>query len=157
MNSHDLSDALRWISDLLNELDVPFQVVGGLAAMVYGASRPLVDIDMYVPDAALHRIAMRARPYLEQPPYHHVDSHWDLTFMKLRRSGWIIELAGADSAKVWNSRTKSWKPANIRFEAGRLHHINGVALRIMPKGQLVEYKRDLGRDVDKRDLSELLT
>ncbi len=154
MSSH-LSDALRWITDLLSELDVPYQVVGGLAARCYGVSRPVADIDLYVPDRALTDIVAAAGSHVVAIPSRHRDAHWDLTFMKLLRSGWKIEVAGADSAMVRDNRTASWQPAAIRYEASERHEVAGVPLNVMPQAQLIDYKRGLARDVDEQDLDEL--
>ena len=43
------AQAFRWIVGLLEELAIPFLLVGGLAARAYGASRELADIDFYAP------------------------------------------------------------------------------------------------------------
>lgn len=51
-----IASALAWIAGRLRELEVPFQVVGGLAALAHGASRDLADIDVYVPEGALERL-----------------------------------------------------------------------------------------------------
>ena len=47
MDSDKISQALTWIVTLLNDQQVQYQIVGGLAAQAYGARRPLVDIDLY--------------------------------------------------------------------------------------------------------------
>ena len=153
--SSRLSAALRWITHMLAELDVPYQVVGGLAARCYGASRPLVDIDLYVPDRALTDIEGAAGRHVLAPPTRHRDAHWDLTFMKLLRSGWQIEVAGADSAMVWDKRTVSWQPAAIEFEASERHDVEGIPLNVMPLAQLIDYKSGLARPVDNEDLDDL--
>ncbi len=155
--SGDLSDTLRWIANLLAELGVPYQVVGGLAARAYGASRPLADIDLYVPDAALDRIASAAASHLTLLPSYHRTAQWDLTFMKVHHGGWQIEIAGADSARVRNHRAGAWDSANIRFDVGEMHEIEGIPLPVMPKSQLIEYKQGLDRDVDRQDLNEIST
>jgi hypothetical protein len=108
-----------------------------------------------VPDVALSQIAAAAGRHLVRPPSRHADAHWDLSFLKLQRSGWDIEIAGADTARVWDQRTRTWRPAAIRFEAGELHRVEGVSLRVMPLSQLADYKEGLARDVDLRDLSDL--
>ena len=76
--------------------------------------------------------------------------------MKIRYGGWQIELAGADSARVYDHRTGSWRPAGIRFDAGEERMVAGVALQVMPRAQLIDYKEGLGRDVDRTDLEDLL-
>jgi hypothetical protein len=152
----DLSDALSWLSELLTDLDLPYQVVGGVAATCHGATRPLADIDLYVSDeAALDRLAAASGAHLVQPPRHHHDEHWDLTFLKLERGGFQIEAAAAASAKVWDGRVEAWKPAGIRFDRSEDREIAGVVVPIMPRGQLMDYKGGLGREVDRLDLEEM--
>jgi hypothetical protein len=154
MSGH-LSQALEWLTGLLDELSIPYQVVGGLAVRAHGGSRPLVDIDLYVPDAALERIAVAAAPYVVRPTEHHTDAHWNLVFMKLRHSGWQIEIAGSDSARVYDHRAEAWRPAGIRFDEGEERLVAGVSIQVMPLGQLMDYKEGLDREVDRLDLHDL--
>ena len=129
--------------------------MGGLAVRAFGGSRPLVDIDLYVPDTGLEAIATRASSRLVRAPRRHVDEHWDLTFLELGFGGWSIEIAGADTARVRDGRVEDWRPAGIRFEASEMIEVEGVLLPIMPVAQLVDYKAGLGREVDRLDLGEL--
>ena len=153
-----LSEALRWITGLLEGLAIPYQVVGGVAARAHGATRPLVDIDSYVPDEdALRAVARAAAEHLTARPAHHLDEHWDLTFLKLGRCGWTVEIAAAATAKVWDRRHRVWRPAAIEFDRSEEREVGGVMLRVMSRQQLIDYKEGLGREVDRLDLDELLS
>ena len=158
MTKAGLGTALGWARDVLLELEMQYQVVGGLAAIAHGATRPLVDIDLYVPDeVSLARFAEAVRVHVIRPPAFHRDDHWDLTFMKLEWEGWPIEAAAASTARVWNRNSGSWQPAAIRFEDSVVCTIEGVEVPVMPRGQLISYKEGLGRDVDVLDVASLLS
>jgi hypothetical protein len=154
---HDgLSDALEWITELLAELEIPYQVVGGLAARAYGASRPVVDVDMYVPDMdALKRVTVAAGEHVTRLPEHHRDAHWDLTFLTVLRSGWRIEIAAGESAKVFDVGNSSWQPAGIRFDQSEERAVEGVLIQVMPLPQLLDYKEGVAREVDLLDIRML--
>jgi hypothetical protein len=100
--------ALRWIVELLQRLEVPFQAVGGLAARAYGARRPLLDLDFYVPNARLADIAAEAAPHVVRAPEPYRDSSWNLVFMKLVYGGCEIELGGADDAQFFDRRKRAF-------------------------------------------------
>lgn len=55
--------ALAWITQTLRRHEVSYQVVGGLAARAYGAHRPLLDIDIYVPFDRAASLLEEVRPY----------------------------------------------------------------------------------------------
>jgi hypothetical protein len=129
--------------------------VGGVAARAHGAKREVNDIDLYVLDRDLARVQGLAGERLTQGPLQFVDEHWDLTFLELRCRGWQIEIAGADTAKVWNQTWEEWRPAGIDFSASVLRSFEGSTIPVMPLGQLADYKRGLGRAVDLQDLAEL--
>ena len=147
--------ALSWIVRVLRRADVPFQAVGGLAARAHGATRPLVDLDFYVPTSRLDDVAILAADRATRPPSHHRDDHWDLTFMKLEYDGRPIELGGADGARYFDRRAGVWREAGIRFDASLDIEIFGIRVPVMPLEQLVEYKRRLDRDVDRQDIAEI--
>jgi hypothetical protein len=154
--SATLGDALRWITGVLADLEIPYQVVGGLAAVAHGSRRPLNDVDLYVPDdSALERLASAAGQYVIRPPMRHRDEHWDLCFLKLTWADWEVEAAAASGARVWDRRRQDWSPVAIRFHDGEEREVHGVRLRVMPLDQLVDYKLGLGREVDRADVVEL--
>lgn len=153
--SRDLEAALRGLAELFADLEVPWQVVGGLAVRSLGGQRPLADIDIYVPDADLARVAEALGPDLTRAPERHRDGHWDLTFLAALRHGWRVEVAGADSTRYRDAGSGRWHPAHVDFEASVHRPVEGVSLPVMPRNRLVAYKRALDREVDRVDVREL--
>jgi hypothetical protein len=81
--------ALVWISARLEAAGVPFQVAGGLAARAHGATRPLHDIDLYVPEGSLERLrfelAEASRTWYRSGPgddWHPADVDFEAPVMK---------------------------------------------------------------------------
>jgi hypothetical protein len=144
--------ALAWIAGVLDDLGVPYQVVGGLAARAHGATRPLVDIDLYVPSEALEPVARAVAPHVTRPPTRHRDEHWDLAYMKLEYAGRTVEIAGADDARYREGDGDRWWDADIDFDASRRIGILGTEVPVMGRERLMEYKRRLDREVDRLDL-----
>jgi hypothetical protein len=154
-STESVASTLGELLAVLERLGVPFQAVGGLAARAHGATRALVDLDFYVPDEHLPSIAEALSHRVVRPPARHRDAHWDLIFMALTWGGWRIEVAGADSARVWSRTEGSWMPAGIDFAASQVREVGGVQVPVMPLDQLIAYKRGLDRPVDRLDVLEL--
>lgn len=150
-----LAAALRWITRELEALGVPFQVVGGTAARAWGARRPVADIDLYVPASALDEVLARLGDRIKRPAERHRDDHWDVTFAKLDYHGQPIEIAVAESARFRDASDGTWYPAAIDFDRSVRRNVMGVTIPVMPRAQLIDYKRRLGRDVDARDIAEI--
>ena len=147
-------DSLLWAVASLERLGVPYQLVGGAAAVLYGVDRPVHDVDFYVPPTHLVTIAAAHPRRVLRPPSHHRDDHWDLTFLALEHAGIRLEIAGADAA-YRDGSTGGWHDAAIDFAAATPIRVRGTTVRVMPVGRLCEYKRRLGRPVDCTDVAAL--
>ncbi len=156
-NSADqqVAEALRWISEIFDRIGAQYQVVGGLAARAYGATRPLIDLDFYVRAEDLPRVLACVGDSCVWGPEHFKDENWDLTFAKLERRGVQIELAEAEGARYYSPGTGEWLDQDIAFQDSERHTVLGVEIQVMRRGQLVAYKRALDRPVDRLDLSEI--
>lgn len=150
-----LHDALTWIVRLFEEKGVPYQLVGGLAARAYGATRPIVDVDFYVSADGFERIEPDLEPYFLRPPSRYEDEDWSLTFSRVEYAGQAIELGIAEGAKFKDHSRGTWEDAAIDFDAGVRKELFGVELQVMPRSQLISYKEKLGREVDRQDLNEM--
>lgn len=148
------AEALAWITGLLNRRGVTFQLVGGAAARAWGATRPLVDLDFYV-DADLGELASELEPWIVSPSGRHVDEHWDLVFLQLDYRGQTVELAQAAGARYRDPADGRWRDQAVDFDASVDREVLGVTVPVMPRGQLLEYKRRLRRPVDERDVREI--
>lgn len=147
--------ALRWISDLLEDRAVPYQVVGGVAARAHGAQRPIVDVDLYVPTSALMEIAESVAEHVTWGPGHVRQGGWDIVFLKLEVEGQTVELGGADQVRIYDSTAGRWHDERIDFGTSERREVLGIVVPVMPRDRLVEYKRRLDREVDRQDLREL--
>ncbi len=147
--------ALRWFVDLLEGAGIPFQVVGGLAARIHGGRRPVDDIDPYAPEASLETLLRLAGDRLVRPPEHHRDECWDLRFLALEYDGQRVEIGIAEGARLFERSAGCWVEAGIDFGASERSLIHGIPVPVMPRSRLIDYKRRLGRDVDREDLRDL--
>ena len=148
--------ALAWIVEVLERHSVPYQVVGGLAARAYGATRPILDIDLYVPfdlaGAALEEIY----PHVYWGPKYYVDDCWDLTYLKADSRGQKVELGDSSSEpKFFDKGAGRWVLQRVDYGASVRVELFGVRAAVMPDEELVRYKLALGREVDLVDAEQI--
>lgn len=150
-----MAEALRWITARLEELEVPFQVAGGLAAVAHGASRPLNDIDLYVPEGSLSTLRSELADHHSHGPERYRDEQWDCYFMEVHHAAEEIELAEAGRTRYRRGPDAPWHGADVDFDNPVRREAFGVELPVMPLEDLIAYKRRLGRHVDREDVAEL--
>lgn len=147
--------ALSWIAGRLRELDVPFQVAGGLAALAHGAERELNDIDLYVPEGSLALLREALDEHHAHGPRRHRGDLWDCWFMEVRFAGEEIELAEAARTRYRKGPGHPWHDAEVDFRRPVHREVFGVRVPVMPREGLVAYKRRLDRPVDREDVRAL--
>lgn len=153
-----IGEALGWIVSLLNRYEIPYQIVGGLAAKAYGAERPLVDIDIYIPfdhdgaQAALNEV----KPYIVREPLPHHSAAWDLVYLALVYHDVYIEIGDSSSdPRFYNLRDGRWEQQIIDYNASNMMNLYGVEAIVMPKDELLRYKAMLDREVDHLDIEQI--
>ena len=149
------ADALHWIVSRLRRHGIPFQVTGGLAARVYGSSRPLADIDLDVPEEALPLLLPEVAPYVRFGPAHYTDEAWDLELMTLEYLGQEIDLGGAFRARVFDQEAGAWAPMVADFSTAVSREVLGLVVPVVCREDLIAYKRKLGREVDRLDVAAM--
>jgi len=128
--------ALDWIVSLLDEFAVPYQVVGGLAALAHGATRPLHDIDLYAPLAGQGALLETLGRQTLWGPAPFTDEAWDLVFMKLDFKGVRIEIGDTTSEPRYFDRERSrWVKQVIDFSSSQRMSVLGVFVDVMPLQQ----------------------
>ncbi len=150
-----ISNSLKWITGILIEEEIPYQIVGGLAARAYGARRPLIDIDLYIPKWGLSKILPRVEKYVTRLPEHYLSDLFDITFMALEFEGQQIELGVAEGAKIFDTKENHWIPEKIDFNDSNNIEVEGVVVRVIPLDRLIKYKKILSRPVDLKDIEEI--
>jgi hypothetical protein len=155
-DSDKISQALSWIVTLLNDHQVQYQIVGGLAAQAYGARRPLVDVDLYMAFDQAQAALETMKPYLTRPPAPHRSAAWDLVFLALEYEGMLIEIGdSATDPRFYNRVDQRWEAQLIDYTASQIVTLYGVEVAVMPKTELLRYKAMLDREVDHLDLQQI--
>lgn len=158
MDSRDaqIAEALGWVVETLHQAGAPYQVVGGLAAIAHGATRPLNDIDLYAPLWDPSHDLATLRRHATWGPQRYRDDDWDLVFMKLQVAGVQVEIGDSHADPMFYDRQAArWVQQTIDFDGSVPKRIFGVEVDVMPVDDLLAYKRALGRAVDAQDVREV--
>lgn len=147
--------AFAWIAGILNSHNIPFQVTGGLAAVVYGSTRPLADIDIDVPDEYLPTLAELLADQVVFGPARYRDREWDIMLLTANYAGCDIDLGGASGAKVFDRVARKWLPLGADLETAVRVKLFGVEVPVIAKEALIAYKRRIDREVDRMDITAM--
>ncbi|EGQ7873386.1 MazG-related protein [Vibrio parahaemolyticus] len=155
--SEKVKVALNWLKGVLDSESIEYQIVGGLAATIYGGSREIADIDLYIHNSDANKILARVAPYISKPLTHYSEYGWDLEYFQLVYRNQKIEIGLAQNTKIQSSVDGSWHQLEVDFSKSVVKSYQGIELRVIPVHQLVEYKRILGREVDLIDIQQLVS
>lgn len=147
--------ALFWITNILQKHRIPFQIAGGLAARAYGSTRPLIDIDIDIPEADFKKIHQEVQPYITYGPSKFINENWDLMLMTLCYKGQDIDISGAHDAKLRDCVTSPWTKIDTDFSSVKSLIIEDMTLPVIDYQALIAYKRLCKRPVDLQDIHEL--
>lgn len=132
-----LLDALRDAAALFDTLRIPYALVGGIAAMLYGRARFTEDIDLVA--AASHEAVLAANSGVMRQFHFDADATWKL----YHASGVSIDI---------------WKDADSDAIASRAvtMEVQGLTIRVAEVHDLVAMKLRAGRPQDDYDITEIL-
>jgi hypothetical protein len=149
-------ESLQWIISILEKHNIPFQISGGLAAKIYGSTRPLNDIDIDIPQDRIADILDDVKEYVTYGPIQHKDEKWDVYLMALERNGQEFDISAADNAKVYDDKQNIWISIPTDPSQENWVEYSGMKLPVMPKEELVAYKVYLNGDHQAVDIAAVL-
>lgn len=148
----DLRPVLRRLIDTMDALGAPLEVTGGLAARIHAATRPLVDVDVWVPAPAAETALARLGGRVVRPFGPHRDAHWDLTFGRIDLDGVPLEI-GVPEGGRYRDAAGAWHDVTVDFARSERGVFQGVELPVTPVETLRVLKGRLGRPVDIVDVA----
>lgn len=150
--NNKLESALKWIIPILQRHNMPFQISGGLAANIYGAKRPVNDIDLDVPEDKMELLLPDIKQYIMFGPARYKDEKWDLRLITLSYNGQEIDIGGAFETKIFDEQNKTWKLSPVKFETAQTHTVYGIQVPVSDPTELIEYKKLLSGEHQKVDI-----
>lgn len=147
--------ALAWIVGVLEKIEVPFVISGGLAARAYGSTRLLNDIDIEIPDDRVADVAAVVADYTVWGPEREEAECFELLILILAYGGQMIEICGGDSVRMLDHESGEWVDAATDFSKVERLRVMGIEVPVMAREELLAYKRLGAREVDLIDVAEI--
>jgi hypothetical protein len=144
MNQNTLN-ALKWITEILDRNQVPYRIGGGFAAHVYGATRPINDIDITFPGKYFRIIMPEISNYITYDFAHSQDAKWDCDGLTLEYDGQEIDMTDIDTLKMSNKEKTEWLQTkdNFRTYPSIRTRVEGVDVSLIDPRDLAAYKKHL--------------
>ena len=161
MTTPKLVKSLEWITGILEEEKIPYQISGGFAAHLYGAQRPVNDIDISIPEETFPRLYEKVKSYVSYGPKRSKDAKWDIYAMVLNYEGQEIDFGGSETTKislkdpVTREDTDNWMDAPINFNKSVWLEFNGMKLPLEDPTSMAEYKRHLNGEHQEQDVEAI--
>lgn len=156
MEDTAIQNAFNWIAGVLKDQNIPFQIMGGLAAKCYGSERPLFDIDLDIPENEFNRLLPFVRDDLISGPSRFQDGAFDILMMTLRYNGVRIDVSGRGTGKLYNTSAEKWEKIDINLNDSNEIEIYGITVPVVKKDALITYKKKIGRPEDIEDIKAMI-
>ena len=142
------------VTKTLEENHIPYQITGGLAAVAYGGTRPLYDIDIDVYAKDMLKIKELFQTYLVKDLFHCEDSWWNGYLMIFKIDSVLIDISQVEEWYAVNPQGAKLLMNSIPEDA-EIGEIAGIRLPIVQKKTLVEYKKHMARPTDLEDVRQI--
>ncbi len=140
--------------NLLKSNNIPFQITGGLAAIAYGAKRPLYDIDIDVSKKDIQKVRELFRQYITEDFHHLQNGKFDIYVMTLTINGVEVDISQAEENYVIDKKGNKFG-YNVDLSKAKLIDIEGVGIPVEDKTELINYKTILARETDLIDIEQM--
>lgn len=145
--------ALRKISLRLSAENIPYVVIGGLAAIAWGSRRVLADIDIQVSKSDIKKVRNIFKGYIHTDLRHYQTENWDIVQMIIDINGVVVDICQAEDFICHKGTKKYVLPSSIHDTV--MFNFEDLSIPVLPKKLLIEYKRFLARPVDQQDLDAI--
>lgn len=146
-------DALIELSSVLRSNDIPFVVIGGLAAISWGVDRPLADIDIQVSKKDILKITKLFSENIDTDFRHYQNDTWDIYQTIIRLYGITIDICQVEDFYIKSGEEKYIVPDSLDDYV--IKNIDNIELPVIPLARLIKYKKTIARPIDLKDLEEL--
>lgn len=147
--------AFHWVVDRLEAHKIPYIVNGGLAARVYGAKRPVRNIDIDLPFDRARDLFEDLRAHLAHKPQVVRDAFWDLPYYRMTYKGQRIDLGDSNQVDADTPAITAAKEQAARHATNEIVTIFGRFVPVVSKEELCHYKKKRGRPEDLQDLADM--
>jgi len=148
----NIKKAFQWIVDIIKTNGVPFYVSGGIAANVYGADRPIFDIDIEIPDQCFDKIFPLVKDFVIYGPRRYMDANFDILLMTLEYEGQRIDISGCTSDKLYDRDKGIWEFYGDKISNVIEKDVYGLKVPVINRQDLIEYKKKIKRPTDLEDV-----
>ncbi|MDB5190004.1 MAG: MazG-related protein [Parcubacteria group bacterium] len=149
-------EILRFVTQTLTEEDIEFQASGGLAAIAYGARRPLFDIDLEIYKKDAEKVQALFKEFITEDWNNDLEGpedEFDLWILKLEIRGVPLDINQMEDSRI-KSKIGEWvtQPDIMEYE---MRMIEGIELPVQRKESLIAYKKLIARDTDLIDVEQI--
>lgn len=145
---------LKKVSQILKDNDIKFQISGGLAAIVYGAKRPLYDIDIDVYKKDVFKIQELFKEYISEDFYHLQDENFDIWLLTLKIDGVSVDISQAEDFYFGSANSKKVL-MSPDVSKSVFTDFDGIKIPVENKDELIKYKKLLARETDLADAKQI--
>ena len=148
-------NALHWIVGILNKNNIPYRIGGGFAAHIYGAERPVNDIDITLPGKYFKIIIPEVTEYITAELKHYSDEKWDCDGLSLNYHGQEIDITDIDTLRMSNKEQTKWFQTKDEFRMfpSLLINVDGINVSFIDPRDLVAYKKHRDGDCHLIDIA----
>lgn len=147
-------EALRFIAQTLQQHNIPFQLTGGLAAIAYGANRPLYDIDIDMNHEDINTARELFKDYITKDFYHLIDKEFDIWLFSLEVGGVPIDISQVQESYFLKPAGTKARMSTVIAHA-QLQQVGDLHVPVQRKEELIAYKQIIARDTDLQDILQI--